>query len=296
MDVQNNTSAAKQKDQPFVCYVLTLFPAFFDTVVDISILGRARERDLVRVVPHDIREHTTDRHRTADDTPYGGGAGMVMKAGPIVEALDAVTKDCLQQHGSRPWRIAMAPTGTPFTQDVAQRLARKPSLAFLCGRYEGMDERAMSRIDETVSLGDFVLTGGEPAALAMIDAIIRFRSGVLGNAHSAEDESFGAGLLEYPQYTRPASFEGHSIPDVLRSGHHGRIEQWRRGQALLRTARRRPALFAALPICETDRKLLQRALDEERASAPAQVHTGATPTHNAKVAGRSRTAPNLFSK
>lgn len=239
--------------------VLTLFPDFFRSPLETSILGRAVEDGSLLVEPINIRDYADGKHRVTDDTPYGGGAGMVMKPDPIVRALEAAEAASLAQGAGRPWRIALTPAGQPFRQADARRLAALPSLSLLCGRYEGIDERAMDEIDEQLSLGDFVLTGGEVAALAIIDAVARLLPGVLGNQESPEDESFGQGVLEYPQYTRPAVFRGRPVPDILRSGDHGRIARWRRQQALLRTRARRPDLFAALELSRDDLRLLAEA-------------------------------------
>jgi tRNA (guanine37-N1)-methyltransferase len=253
----------------FECHVLTLFPAFFESPLQVSILGRALERDDVRVDVHDIREHAEGRHRVTDDTPYGGGAGMVMKPGPVVRCFEAIEAEVVTRRGVRPHRVAMTPGGRPFEHADARRLAAMPALSLVCGRYEGFDERVMGFVDEQLSLGDFVLSGGEPAALAIMDAIIRLRPGVLGNAESPVDESFGeAGLLEYPQYTRPALFRGLPIPEILRSGDHARVARWRRGQALWRTQQRRPDLLEHFSWSEDDRVLLEQARQQTESGSP----------------------------
>ena len=227
---------------PFQCHILTLFPDFFTSPLSVSIVQRARKAGALEIATHDIRDQTTDRHRSADDTPYGGGAGMVMKPGPIVRSIEAVE----EQVGHRLHRILLTPQGAPFTQQTAHRLAEmKQGVLMLCGRYEGVDERVREHfIDEEISIGDYILTGGEPAALVVVDALIRLRPGVLGNAASSVDESFSEGLLEYPQYTRPQSFRALEVPAILSSGDHGRIARWRREQSLRRTLRRRPDLLA----------------------------------------------------
>jgi len=215
---------------------------------------------------HDIREHATDKHRKTDDTPYGGGAGMVMKPEPIVRAIEDVEADA----GHRLHRVLLTPQGTRFSQRSARRLAATDGgIILICGRYEGFDERVREHfVDEELSIGDYVLTGGEPAALVVLDAVVRLLPGVLGNAASAADESFSCAsdgrLLEYPQYTRPFTFRGHSVPDVLRSGHHARIDRWRYEQSLLRTARNRPDLLRAawLEISPQDREFLSTELGE----------------------------------
>jgi len=224
-------------------HFVTLFPDFFRSVLQSSILGRAQAAGLVECHLHDIREATADRHRTADDTPFGGGAGMVMKPEPIVATLERLAAE----HGTA-HRVLLSAAGARFDQAKARELAGYDAIAFVCGHYEGVDERVVEGwIDEELSIGDFVLTGGEPAALVVFDAILRLRAGVLGNEASSEDESFSTrGLLEYPQYTRPAEFRGRWVLEVLRSGHHGAVASWRRQQSLLRTARRRPESLVSL--------------------------------------------------
>jgi tRNA (guanine37-N1)-methyltransferase len=217
--------------------IVTIFPGFFASPLATGLLGRAGEKGLVEVRPHDLRDWATDRHRSVDDAPFGGGAGMVMLPGPWFDALDT-----LEAEG--PAHIALlAPDGHRFDQRVAQRLAAEPRLILGCGRYEGIDERVRTRIHEVLSIGDFVLAGGETAALVVLDAVARLVPGVMGNAASAAEESFAAGLLEYPQYTRPAVYRGLEVPAVLRSGDHGAVERWRRAQALDRTRRLRPDLL-----------------------------------------------------
>ena len=217
--------------------IVTIFPGFFASPLATGLLGKAGERGLVEVRLHDLRDWATDRHRSVDDAPFGGGAGMVMAPGPWFDALDD-----LEAEG--PARaILLAPDGHRFDQRAARRLAAEPGLILCCGRYEGVDERVRSRVHEVLSIGDFVLAGGETAALVVLDAVARLVPGVMGNAASATDESFAAGLLEYPQYTRPAVYRGLEVPAVLRSGDHGAVERWRRQQALDRTRRHRPDLL-----------------------------------------------------
>jgi tRNA (guanine37-N1)-methyltransferase len=219
--------------------VLTLFPAMFPGPLGQSLAGKALEKSLWALEPVDIRDFATDRHRTADDTPAGGGPGMVMKADVIARAIDAVASD------ARP-RLLMSPRGTPLTQARAAELAAGPGAVIVCGRFEGVDERVIAgRNLEEVSIGDYVLSGGELAAMVLIDACVRLLPGVMGKEASAADESFAAGLLEYPQYTRPQVWEGQAIPPVLLSGDHGKVAQWRRAEAERRTRERRPDLWAA---------------------------------------------------
>ena len=217
--------------------VLTLHPDMVRPMLSSSVLGRAVEAGIIEIGVHDIRDWATDRHRTVDDAPYGGGAGMVMKVDVVARALDAVRRP-----ESRV--LLTSPAGRPFDQATAVRLSREPHIVIVCGHYEGIDARIESLVDEEISLGDFVLTGGEIAAVAIVDAVARLVPGVLGNVESAQDESFTAGLLEYPQYTRPRRFRGLEVPEVLLSGHHARIEAWRRAQAEERTRARRPDLWA----------------------------------------------------
>jgi tRNA (guanine37-N1)-methyltransferase len=225
--------------------VLTIFPDYL-APLDLSLIGRARQDGLLDVRVHDLRAWTHDRHRTVDDTPYGGGPGMVMRPEPWGEALDEVLA------GPNPPRLIVpSPSGRPFTQAMAHELALEPRLAFACGRYEGIDARVMdharerTRVDE-VSLGDYVLNGGEVAVLVVVEAVARLLPGVIGNAESLVEESHADGLLEYPVYTKPASWRDRAVPEVLLSGHHGAIARWRRDEALRRTAARRPDLLRAL--------------------------------------------------
>jgi tRNA (guanine37-N1)-methyltransferase len=219
-------------------HVLTLFPGAISDYSAVSVLGRAVERDIARVTTHDWREATTDVHRTVDDTPYGGGAGMVLSAEPLLRYI--------AQHPELPRPlIALTPSGEPFTQATAERLSAGAGFTLLCGRYEGFDQRILDiEVDEEISLGDFVLAGGELAALCIIEAATRLRPGALGNDVSSDDESFADGLLEYPQFTKPAVYEGREVPEVLRSGDHARIARWRLAQSLHRTLARRPDLIA----------------------------------------------------
>ena len=222
--------------------VITLFPEMFEGPLRESILGRARDRGLVEVRLHDLRDYATDRHRVVDDTPYGGGAGMVLKVEPIAAAIGDVKPDDARV-------ILLSPQGRLFTQRVARELATKPGLVLVCGRYEGVDERVRSLVDEEISIGDYVLTGGELAAMVVIDAVSRLVPGVIEPA-SLEHESHTSGLLEYPQYTRPAEFSGMRVPDVLLSGDHKAIAKWREAEARKRTRERRPDLEGARPTAQ----------------------------------------------
>ena len=226
--------------------VVTIFPAFFD-ILDVSLLGKARGAGLLDVRIHDLRSHTHDRHRTVEDSPYGGGAGMVMKPEPWGDVLDEIAGAA--DTGIRPTIIFPSPAGEVFTQATARELSTRNHLVFGCGRYEGIDERVFAyaaTLGEVrlVSLGDYVLNGGEVASMAMIEAIGRLVPGVVGNPESLVEESHEDGLLEYPSYTKPSSWRGYDVPDVLLSGHHGRVAQWRRDQQIERTRLRRPDLLS----------------------------------------------------
>ena len=233
--------------------LLTLFPRLVEGPLQESILGKAVQKGLISVRVRDIRDHAVGKHRVTDDTPYGGGAGMVMKPEPLVSAIEAAR----EAMGGPARVILMDPQGRRFTQDVARELHEARRIVLVCGRYEGYDERIRAFVDDEISLGDFVLTGGELAALCVVDAIARLVPGVLGNEESAGAESFEEGLLEYPQYTRPPEFRGMTVPEILLSGDHAKIARWRRQQALLRTRERRPDLFARLELSAADRKLLE---------------------------------------
>ena len=233
--------------------VLTIFPEMLQSPLEHSILGRAREAGLLDVRCVDLRDFTTDRHRQVDDSPYGGGPGMVMKPEPLFRAVESLAAE-----PPPPDRVILfTPLGRRFDQEVAGELAREQRLVFLCGRYEGIDERVHRHlVTDEISIGDYVLTGGELAALVVIDAIARLLPGVLGKDESAESETFEEHLLEYPHYTRPAEFRGWKVPDVLLSGHHGEVEKWRRLESLLRTLEHRPDLFLRHELTVEDKKLL----------------------------------------
>ena len=245
--------------------LFTLFPEVFEPYLQSSILHRARQRGLLEVNLYNIRDWTSDRHHVTDDEPYGGGGGMVMKPEPIFAAVEGVL-------GSPPACpvVLLTPQGRPFNQALAQELAQQPRLALLCGRYEGVDERVrLHLVSDEISIGDYVLTGGELPALVVVDAVTRFLPGVLGDPEGAWDDSHAMGLLEYPHYTRPPEFRGWRVPDTLLSGDHARIARWRREQALLRTKQRRPDLLARADLSAADRKFLAQleAQDEERRAA-----------------------------
>jgi tRNA (guanine37-N1)-methyltransferase len=237
--------------------VVTIFPAMVQQAVAAGIVGRAIERKTLEVVVHDLRDFTTDRHRVVDDVPYGGGPGMVLKPDPLFRALDAIEglgKD-------RPTVILTSPQGTLLTQRVVERLSRQARLVLLCGRYEGVDERVRARVDEEISIGDYVLSGGELSALVIIDAVARLVPGVVGDERSVAEDSFGRGLLDFPHYTRPAEVaaagEGLKVPDVLLSGNHAEIRRWRKREALARTLARRPDLLENAALDEEEQMLLR---------------------------------------
>jgi tRNA (guanine37-N1)-methyltransferase len=236
--------------------ILTLFPAMFGDPFAASILGKAAEKGLIRVTAHNLRDWAEGRHKVVDDAPYGGGDGMVLKPEPVARALDDLRG---RLPGARV--LLMTPQGKVFRQPHARTLADEERLIFVCGRYEGFDERIRSLVDEEFSLGDFVLTGGELAAMVMIDAVARLVPGVLGSSGSASGDSFSDGLLEYPHYTRPVEFAGMRVPDVLLSGNHAEIARWRRREQLRRTLQRRPDLLESASLTEEDRRMIAEILD-----------------------------------
>lgn len=231
--------------------VITIFPRMFDSPLAEGIIRRAAEAGLVEVVARDLREWTGDRHRTTDDRPFGGGEGMVMLARPLAAAIRTLRAEDPGVHV-----MLLSPQGRLFDQEVARELAAKNHIALVCGRYEGIDERVRALADEEISIGDFVLSGGEPAALVLIDAVVRLLPGALGGEHSTEEESFSDWLLEYPHYTRPRVFEGQAVPEVLLSGDHEKIRRWRRKERLRRTRLRRPDLLAKARLTAEDKRLL----------------------------------------
>lgn len=233
--------------------ILTLFPEFFESALRVSMLQRAQAKGAVAFRVINIRDFTEDRHQVADDRPFGGGPGMVMKLEPLVKAIRAA-----RAQDPRVRVILLTPLGPVFNQDKARKLAELEHLLLICGHYEGVDDRLRFYIDEELSIGDYILTGGEIPALTVADAVTRLLPGVLGGEGAAEEESFQTGLLEYPHYTRPRVFEGHKVPQILLDGDHARIARWRREQALCRTAARRPDLLAKARLTEADKKFLQQ--------------------------------------
>ncbi|NOJ77125.1 tRNA (guanosine(37)-N1)-methyltransferase TrmD [Myxococcus xanthus] len=243
---------------PYPVEILTLFPGMVTGYLGASILGKAQEKGLLATTITDIREYAEGKHRVTDDAPYGGGAGMVMKPEPLVAAIEAAKA---RHPGARV--LLMSPRGPTFTQATARELVRhEAGLVLVCGRYEGVDERVMAHLDGELSLGDFVLTGGELAAMTVVDAVARLVPGVLGNVDSSVTESFEEGLLEHPQYTRPPVFRGVEVPAALQSGDHARIARWRRWKSLVLTHERRPDLYARVVLSKADQKLLARREEE----------------------------------
>lgn len=242
--------------------IITIFPSMFGPMLSESILKRAQEAGIVEIRARDLRDFTADRHRTTDDTPYGGGAGMVMKPDPFFAAVDATR--CADREACNEEIILLSPQGEPFRQSLARELAAKDHLILLCGHYEGVDDRVRTHLaTRAISIGDYVLTGGEIPAMVVIDAVTRLLPGALGAEDGAQLESFEDGLLEYPQYTRPAEFAGAKVPDVLLSGHHEQVRRWRRKESLRLTRALRPDLLAAAQLTPEDRKLLLEIEEEE---------------------------------
>jgi len=239
--------------------IITIFPAIFDPYLNEGVLKRALQKRLIEVEVHNLRDYTQDKHRSVDDYPYGGGSGMVMKPGPFFSAVETLHPDAA---GRRV--IMLSPAGKKFDQEMAVELSKEErSLVFLCGRYEAIDERVSTSLaDDEVSIGDYVLTGGEMPALVIIDAVARLVSGVLGDEHSAEIESFSWGILDYPHYTRPPVYKGLAVPETLLSGNHKDIVQWRRKQALRRTVKQRPELLEKTTLSEEDQRLMREIKEE----------------------------------
>ncbi len=241
--------------------ILSIFPEMFRSPFDASLIGKARDKGIIQIHLHDIRDYAEGKHRMTDDYPYGGGGGMVMKVEPVARALEDVVPD---REGALV--VLLTPQGEPLRQELVRELASWSRLVMVCGHYEGVDERIrMHLVDREISIGDYILTGGELAALVLVDAVARLVPGVLGNSTSPQADSFSDGLLEYPQYTRPENFREWKVPDVLLSGHHKAIENWRRREALKRTWQRRRDLLEAAPLQDEDRKMLQSLiLEKER--------------------------------
>jgi tRNA (guanine37-N1)-methyltransferase len=232
--------------------IVTIFPAMVEQALGAGIVGRAIDRGALQLKVHDLRAFTSDRHHVVDDVPYGGGPGMVMKPEPIFRALDAI-----EAEADRPTVILTSPQGVRFTQEAARRLAGARRLVLVCGRYEGVDERVQARVHEELSIGDYVLSGGELAALVIVDAVARLVPGVVGDAESVAADSFTRGLLDFPQYTRPAEVGGVKVPEVLLSGNHAEIRRWRKREALARTIARRPDLLAGAALDAEEQEILR---------------------------------------
>ena len=239
--------------EPFRVNILTIFPEMFAGFFSSSILGRAVEQHLLDIRVTDIRPFSASKHHNTDDYPFGGGAGMVMMAQPIMDAMAAARREYPAAR-----RIYLSPRGRKLTSSLARELSREKELILLCGHYEGVDQRALDTcVDEEISIGDYILTGGEPAAMVLVDCVSRFIPGVLGSAESPEEESFSDGLLEYPQYTRPRDLDGMAVPEVLLNGDHAKIRAWRRAESLRATLRFRPDLLETAPLDQNDRKMLE---------------------------------------
>jgi tRNA (guanine37-N1)-methyltransferase len=256
--------------------IVTIFPEMVQQALAAGILGRAIERGTLHVKVHDLRDYTTDRHRVVDDVPYGGGPGMVLKPEPILKALDAIART----GETAPFVVLTSPQGTPFTQRVAGRLSQRAHVVLLCGRYEGVDERIRGRIDEEISIGDYILSGGELPALVIVDAVARLVPGVVGDERSVAEDSFSRGLLDFPQYTRPSELESGAegrdastrrVPDVLLSGNHAEIRRWRKRAAVVRTFERRPDLLSAATLDDEELEIL-RELVATREGATHERH------------------------
>lgn len=240
--------------------ILTLFPPMFEAPFCFGIFKRAIDNGLVSLNVHNIRDYTHDKHHTADDYPYGGGAGMVLKPGPIFEAVEAIKAN--EQDEQELPVILLTPQGRLFNQQVARELARKAHMVFICGHYEGEDERVREHlVTDEISIGDYVLTGGEIPAMVVIDAVLRLIPGVLGSEESVKEDSHASGLLEYPQYTRPEDFRGWKVPEVLLSGDHARVARWRREQIIRRTLERRPELLNKANLGIEDRRLVEQLIN-----------------------------------
>ena len=239
-------------------HIITIFPEWFTSPLSTGLLQKAQDKAILSFRVHNLRDYAPGKHRSTDDTPYGGGWGMVMTPEPLVNALEAVSTPL-----NNPRRIFLSPQGRPLSQTKTAELTAYEALVLVCGRYEGVDERVLAFVDEEISIGDYIVSGGEVAALVLIDAVARLIPGVVGRKESTEDESFSTGLLEYPQYTRPEEFRGLSVPDVLLSGHHADITRWRRRQSLIRTRTRRPDLLKKADLSPEERRWLAQMDDTD---------------------------------
>lgn len=241
--------------------IITLFPSMFKGPFEESMIKRAREKEILEIYLHDLRSFTHDKHRTVDDTPFGGGGGMVIKPNPLFEAVEKIKQGLKPP----PWVILLSPQGIPFNQEKAKELANKENIILICGHYEGVDERVREHlIEEEISIGNYVLTGGELAAMVVVDVVARMLPGVLGCEESAEKDSFYKNFLDYPQYTRPASFRGWEVPKVLLSGNHQEIKKWRERKAIENTLKKRPDLLKKANLSREERKLLKEVINEHK--------------------------------
>ncbi len=247
-------------------HIITIFPEFFTAPLSYGVTGRAIDKGLIKVQAHNLRDYTTDKHRTTDDSPYGGGSGMVMKVEPVARAVSAIkVLDSKDKTGkSRSRVILTTPQGVPFTQALARELSALDEVIIICGRYEGVDERIRDLVDMEVSIGDYILTGGEIPGLVLIDSVSRLIQGVLGSADSKEDDSFSNGLLEYPQYTRPPEFNGSIVPEVLLSGDHAAIKRYRKKESIRRTLQKRPELMEKASITPQDYEIIAELKKEKK--------------------------------
>ncbi|HAV10222.1 MAG TPA: tRNA (guanosine(37)-N1)-methyltransferase TrmD [Dehalococcoidia bacterium] len=238
--------------------ILTLFPPLFDSVFSHSIIGRARERQLIDIRVHNMRDYTHDKHHIVDDYPYGGGAGMVLKPEPVFEAVEAVKQDAIDLSSHT---VLLSPQGRLFNQEIAKEMTGYDNLIIICGRYEGVDERVAEYLaSDVISIGDYVLSGGEVAAMVMVESIVRLLHGVVGSEESIVEDSHSDGLLEYPHYTRPPSYRGWQVPEVLLSGNHAEIARWRRYQRIVRTAKRRPDLIDKAVLSQDEMNLIKEMI------------------------------------
>ncbi len=242
--------------------IISLFPQVFLPYIHTSMMRKAVERGIVRIFLHNLRDYALDKHRTTDDYPYGGGAGMLLKPEPIYNALEEVKREC-KEGGCEGHKIILtSPQGIPFKQTLAEELAKEGHLVIICGHYEGVDERVLDWVDEEISLGDFVLTGGEVPAMAIVDAVVRLQPSVLSEEGAAREESLSSGILEYPQFTRPSEFQREEVPPILRSGNHQEVAKWRRRRALERTLFRRPDLLAGAKLSKEDIQILREIMED----------------------------------
>ncbi|MBX7192815.1 MAG: tRNA (guanosine(37)-N1)-methyltransferase TrmD [Sandaracinaceae bacterium] len=267
-------------------YVVTVLPEIFGSFLTTGLVGKGIAKGLLGLETITPRDFTTDKHRTVDDTPYGGGSGMVMMPQPVVHAMEDAEARERPRSGARPLRVLLSAQGRRFDQAMARELSSQPAITLVCGRYEGIDERAVARVDREISLGDYVLMGGEVGAMVLVEAVSRLIPGVLGNPSSIVEESHATGLLEGPQYTRPAEFRGDRVPEVLVSGHHAVVAKWRRREALRRTLERRPDLLETAPLDAHDRKVLAE-LEREREAA----RLAAQEAHAAQSAAKGAAEP-----